>query len=512
MDAVSRPRVQASEPISTDPPELASEAEGLSSSEVRAKAAASVVTVAARNVTVRVLGLAGNIVLARLLVPSDFGLVSLGLTVTMLGSLLANAGFGPTLVRRERPPSRHELGAVLGFQLAVTIGVVAVVAAVALAVGGSGPVIALMVLALPIDALRIPTGIVAERRLDFHVTARAEVVEMVAYNLAAIGLVVAGLGVYGVALAVIVRALSGSGLLLASGPVGPQRPRWSWPLVREIWRFGVKFQLNSFVTVARDQGVNVVAASIGGLAVLGVWSLAYRLLQSVLLLFQALWRVSFPAIARLLEAGEEHGPLLRRGVGLAAVAAGLPAVAMAGSAPALVPVLFGPRWDDAIPVLPWGAAALLVSGPVTTACTGYLYAVGRAGAVLRSATAQAVLWVGLTALLIGPLGPEGVGIAMLAGALGLTASQVASLRGSLELRLHRTLGPSLVAAAVGGVLGWEAATALEGDAVALAASLVVAEGAFLALSLLLQRNTVRSLWGIGRRTVGGALRRGYRTR
>lgn len=91
---------------------------------------------------------------------------------------------------------------------------------------------------------------------------------------------------------------------LATGPVGMLRPRLSLAVVRPIWRFGAGFQAAQLAMIGRDDGVNLVTAGVAGLAVLGVWSLAYRLLRAVLLLFQALWRVSYPAMAGLLRAGD----------------------------------------------------------------------------------------------------------------------------------------------------------------------------------------------------------------
>ena len=51
--------------------------------------------------------------------------------------------------------------------------------------------------------------------------------------------------------------------------------------------------------------VNLVVAAAGGTQLLGYWSLANRLLQVPFWLLQALWRVSYPTMARLRAHGED---------------------------------------------------------------------------------------------------------------------------------------------------------------------------------------------------------------
>ena len=72
--------------------------------------------------------------------------------------------------------------------------------------------------------------------------------------------------------------------------------------MRPLLRFGVRFQAAIGVGVARDQVLNAGIAAIGGLGTLGVWALAFRVMQVPLLLFTTLYRVSYPAMAKLLAA------------------------------------------------------------------------------------------------------------------------------------------------------------------------------------------------------------------
>ena len=151
-------------------------------------------------------------------------------------------------------------------------------------------------------------------------------------------------------------------MLILGGTVGLLRPRVSLTTVRPLLRFGIALQTVELVNLGRMQGVNLGAATFGGVAVLGLWSFAFRLLQPIFVLFEAVALVAFPAMARLLRAGEEPRFMLEKGLRLAFGLTGLGVAALAAATPALVPSVFGATWVDAIPVIPWCLLGMLISG------------------------------------------------------------------------------------------------------------------------------------------------------
>ena len=64
------------------------------------------------------------------------------------------------------------------------------------------------------------------------VIATAELIEAFVFYGVAIARSRPGSGVWGLALAVVLRAAAGSATLLLAGPLGPVAPRWSWPDIR----------------------------------------------------------------------------------------------------------------------------------------------------------------------------------------------------------------------------------------------------------------------------------------
>jgi O-antigen/teichoic acid export membrane protein len=475
-----------------------------SASDIKARAAAATGAIGTRTAGVFAAGLVVNTLLARLLTPEDFGIVAIGSTIVTAGTFLASGGLGPSLIVRDRAPSAGELGAVLGIAVALSVAIAGISAGVGLALGRDGSIVALMVAALPLFALRIPATIELERELAYRAVARAELVEALVFYAWALGTVVAGLGVWGLASGVIVRAATGSAVMARLAPLPFPRPSLAWGQVRPLLRFGLVFQGARAVQLGREQALNVGVAAIGGLAVLGVWSLAYRVLQVPYLMFRALWRVSFPAMGRLLASGADPRPAVEGSARIVAVATAAVLCPLAGSAHALLPALVGPGWDGLADTVLAASLGIAAAAPQSVAVTGFLLAAGDARSILVSAVAQAAVWLAVALALLPSLGVVAVGI-------GWTASSAISLV-TLGIPARRRSGaviwPQLAApvalTALGAGAGYLVGTA--GDpSIPLGLAAAAAALAVLAVGLLaLARPALRETLGTVRAAIRSA--------
>jgi O-antigen/teichoic acid export membrane protein len=479
----------------------------LSGEEIRRRASAGVAVIGAKSIVVQGVTLAGSIVLARLLVPEDFGIVAFGTALALSLGLISGTGLAGALIRRREPPRHQELEAFLAFQLLCSL-VVAGIAAVALQpFGRTGDVIALMLVSLPFAAFRVPYAVTFERGLDYRPVVTVEIVETLTYYGWAVGTVLAGWGVWGLASATIVRAAVGSSLLgfLSSLPL--VRPRPAWAPMRGLLAFGARSQAFHMLSMLRTQALNAGIGFVGGLAMLGLWHLAYRVLQLPYLLFTSLWRVSFPAMSRLLANEEDPRPIIERGVALVAVATGLLLAPIFGSGPALIPSVFGERWTESAEVLPWASLGLMIGGPISVAVVGYLWALGDAATPLRALLVQGSVWLGVSLPLLPAVGLSAIGIGWLAASAAEAAvlgRRASALTGAAVFR--PLLLPALGVAAAG-TLGWAIADA---QAPTLQTTLVaasVAEALYLGLLLVTVRPLLAEMLGLTGRAVRASIAR-----
>jgi O-antigen/teichoic acid export membrane protein len=330
-----------------------------------------------------------------------------------------------------------------------------------------------MAASMPVLVLQFPGRIMLERTLTYGPLAAVEVTQVVVYNALSITLVVAGLGVWGVAIATAARSLTAAVLIIRVSPLGFVRPRFRWASIRPLIGFGLQFQAINATWILRDQLVNTSIALVAGVSTLGLWRLGARIMDVPYLLLQALYRVSFPAMSRWGTSGREAAPVLRRTAGITAVGVGTILTGLAASAPGLVPGVFGNRWADVASALPPACLGLAIGGSVSVATQGHLYAVGDARTVLRSGIAQAVTWLLVTVPLVSVIGVTAAGLGWLVSSvveaviLGRAAHartgvnllavlvvplSVATAASACGWLVCRDVGPTLAGGIVGGLL------------------------------------------------------------
>jgi O-antigen/teichoic acid export membrane protein len=486
--------VNEAEPTASEP--------GMQGPEVRRRAVAGAAVVAVRGAAIRVIGFAGVIVLARLLDPHDFGLIAFGSTLLVFARYLADGGIGAALIRGREGPSIADLQALFGLQLLATGAFSVLAAAIALPFGTSGKIVAVMAASLPAATLRVPGTIVLERELSYGPLVVAEVIETVVYFAWAIGTIEAfGWGVWGLATGAVVRALAAGVAVARVSPIGLPRPTLSWSRVREPLAFGVRFQGVGVVTLFRDQSLNLGTAALGGVSVLGLWGLASKLLSIPYAAFEALWRVGYPAMARLLGSGEDPDDVLERGTALVAAVTGAMLAPLVGAAPALVPYVFGAQWTPAASALPWASLGLMVSGPISVIANGYLCALGDVRAVLRS-TAVSWLVLALVAFpLLPSLGITAVGLGAMASSLAEAAMFAQAVSFHSRASIARPLTAPTLAAIAAAAAGWALTDGLAPTLLAVVLGLATAEGLYVGLLLVIRRGLVLDTTGMLQRMV-----------
>ncbi len=190
----------------------------------------------------------------------------------------------------------------------------------------------------------------------------------------------------------------------------------------------------------RDQGVNIAVASFGGVALLGLWSVAWRIIQIPVSLFAALWRVSFPGMSRLVAAKEDVGSTIERVIALVAIGTGVLVVPLAASASAWIHVLIGAQWANAASAIPPACFAMSFGVPISVALAGYLWAIGSASVPLRATAVGIPATLLLLLPLLPFLGVAAAGIAYIASSLVESVFFVYAARRTTTFRIGSSPG------------------------------------------------------------------------
>ena len=298
--------------------------------------------------------LAIGILLARLLTPADFGIVTLAYVVLGFVGPLNDLGIGAALVQRVELTERHlrvAFTSSLGLGLAVALGMVAAAPAAARLLGDTAvtPVLRTLSLAFVISSTATVADAMLQRRLDFK---RQSFVDtgshLLGYGGVAITLALLGYGVWSLVWGALVQALGAATAQLAIVR-HPMRPLLARRELRDLLHFGFGSTVNALVSYVALNGDNFVVGRWIGAAGLGLYSRAYGLMNLPHTLFASVvTRVLFPAFSR----AQGDPARLRRAyllvTGLTAMIAAPAMGTLAVAAPHLVLGLYGPQWSGVV--------------------------------------------------------------------------------------------------------------------------------------------------------------------
>jgi len=296
------------------------------------------------------------LVLARLVSPTDFGLMTMALVVAGFVAVMRDFGVGAAVVQADE---LTEDLASTQFWMALLFGLVAavillIVAPVAAAFYGE-PQVTEVLRAISVTFVIAAAAVVHQARLERHLRFRAVAGAEVAAFLIGLGVAVlvafSGGGVWSfVAQAIVAAAVTTVLLWAASG----WRPRLAMTRssARFGWRFGAPLTaFNAINYVARNADYAVIGRALGPTS-LGYYTVAYRLMLFPLqAIVGVVNRVMFPALASLRAEPERLRATYVRSLGGAVFLAFPIAIGIGATADRLVPVLLGPGWEPAVDVV-----------------------------------------------------------------------------------------------------------------------------------------------------------------
>ena len=321
-----------------------------------------------------------GIVIARILVPEEFGVYAVALVV--LNVMLSMNELGVSLAVVRRPGSAAPIAPTVTTVALVSSAVLFVASwlaapAVAVALGSPAAtgVVRLLSVGVLIDGVTsVPValmtrGFMQRRRLQI------DLIAFVVSTPVTIVLALVGYGAWGLAWGAVVANLVSGALSVAWAPER-YRPGFDRSVIGELLRFGLPLAGASMLLFLMLNVDYVTVGHVLGATALGLYTMAFNLCSwPSTLVSSAIRRVSMPAFARYAENGKgELG--FRRAVFLVTVLTVPLVVLLACYANELITFLYGDKWAAAAVAVP--ALAVLGLGRILVELVyDYLVATGR---------------------------------------------------------------------------------------------------------------------------------------
>jgi PST family polysaccharide transporter len=358
---------------------------------LKTRARRGIVILALRTAVVQLVVLGGEVALARLLDPKDFGVFAIVQFALSFFIFFGDAGLGGGLIQKANHPTQRELSSVFFAQVLISLAVMIVVFVGAGAarfvwpgLPEAGPwLLRALSLDLLLTALRTVPCILMERELAFGKLAVLDLVVSVTFYIAATLAAWAGLGVWALVAGILTQGIVSLVFAYALHPV-----RLSFVLDRELLRpilkFGIPFQLNRAVGFANGAVTPIYAGSKLGPRPLGLISWAQNTGYFPLKAVEIIGRIAFPLYSRLQGDSRLLGESFGRSVQLCAMFTSYIVALFLGMGSRVIEIVFGPKWLPALPLLHVYSGAIAI-GFIAPLFAAVLESTGRPRLLLRLA-------------------------------------------------------------------------------------------------------------------------------
>jgi PST family polysaccharide transporter len=304
----------------------------------------------------KILNIATISILAHLLAPEYFGLVALAtLTIDYL-SVLNELGLGSALIQRQKNINESaNIVFTINFGAGIVLTIITFILAPHAAVFFKEPqvtsILRWLSLTFFISSFGSVHSILLQREFNFRKKIIPELGNTIVKAIISISLALAGFGVWSLVIGQLIGTSVASILLWI---LLPWRPKFSWDTTigKELFKYGFSIMGNNALSVWDQNFDYFIIGIIYTPAALGVYTLAYRLPQALVL--SILWTMTsvlFPTFSALQDQKDALNKSFFSVLRYVQLLVTPLCLGMFIAADPLIRVLFGEQWVDAIPIL-----------------------------------------------------------------------------------------------------------------------------------------------------------------
>lgn len=370
---------------------------------VKNRAVRGIATLTGRTFLIQIISLVATFILTIFLDPVEYGFFFLVSAIINFFAYFSDVGLAAALIQKKEGLTEEDLKTTFTVQQTLAISILIVVFLLTPFLknwyGMSEQTIFLfwaLALSLLLSSLKTIPSVLLERNLYFGKLVIPQIVETVAFNATAVLLAVKGFGIASFTYAVVIRGLAGLGMIYFLAPWRPGLA-FSKSSLKNLFRFGLPYQLNTFLAVLKDDGMVALLGFTLGAGGIGLLGWAQKWAASPLRFFMdQVIKVTFPAFSRLQDNQKELSNSLSKSILFISIMVFPSLVILVLLSPILIDIV--PRYKKWEPAL---LALYLICinsafAAITTPLTNLLNAIGKINITFR----LMLMWTVLTWLLI----------------------------------------------------------------------------------------------------------------
>ena len=273
---------------------------------IREKAVKGIVALTGRTFFIQVIAFGAMFLLTIFLSPAVFGIFYVVSACISFLSYFSDIGLAAALIQKKEMITDADLTTTFTIQQGLVFVLCVLMFSVSPFIGAfykldeSGVwLLRSLIISFFLSSLKTVPSVLLERKLDFSKLVIPQIVETIGFYTVSVILAWRGFGIASFSYAVLVRAIAGLLVLYAIAPwrisIG-----FSLPVAKKLLRFGIPFQLNSILALAKDDLMTIFLGRILSFTEVGYIGWAKKWAEVPLrLIMDSVIRVTFPTFSRL---------------------------------------------------------------------------------------------------------------------------------------------------------------------------------------------------------------------
>ncbi len=286
---------------------------------IKKKSVTGIVALTSRTFLLQLIAFGATFLLTIYLTPSVFGIFFVVSAFISFLSYFSDIGLAAALIQKKEEITDDDLTTtftiqqLLVFPIALVSYFLSSKVAAFYGLDREGVVLfQALVISFFFSSLKTIPSVLLERSLKFHILVIPQIAETLGFYIVAVVLASRGLGVTSFTYAVLTRAIIGLILMYIVSPwkikIGIEKT-----VAKRLLKFGIPFQLNSFLALLKDDLMTVFLGKVLPFAEVGYIGWAKKWAEVPLrLIMDGVIRVTFPAFARLQHSKEILGQAIEK--------------------------------------------------------------------------------------------------------------------------------------------------------------------------------------------------------
>ena len=297
-----------------------------------------------------------GIVMARLLSPSDFGIVALPAVFIAIAQVFIDSGFALALIRKTEVVEK-DLSTSFFYSLVVGVGLYVIMFICAPFIANFynvpilKPLIRISTLSFFINPLLTPLNVILNRKLDFKTPAKVAIISRFISGVLGILVAYSGFGIW----ALVVSSLCANVLTVLLTYIYVRwlpKEKWSLESFKYLWNFGNKIVYAGLLRTLYANIVPIILGKYGGTAQLGVYnrSVQFASLPSANLA-GIINTVTYPVLSKMVDNREKLAENFVKMIKTSSFLTFPIMLLMSALAEPIVVTLITDKWIECVPVL-----------------------------------------------------------------------------------------------------------------------------------------------------------------